>query len=200
MRFEEAANIRDLISTVEEMEQKQKMAAAEGDDADIFAFYAETPLVAVNLFHMRNGHIVDRREFFWEEQIDLNPAEFFEALMKQVYLNQPYIPGLIHVPVDFEDLEDARRVSVREAGPEGRDPDASAGAEKGDAFSRRDKREAQFRRAISSDEAVLADHRGGSAGRVSARLNRRNESNASTSPTFKAPTRSPAWWSGKTAR
>ena len=37
MRFEEAANLRDLISTVEEMEQKQKMAAAEGDDADIFA-------------------------------------------------------------------------------------------------------------------------------------------------------------------
>ena len=47
MRFEEAANIRDLISTVEEMDQKQKMAAAEGDDADIFAYYAEPPLVAV---------------------------------------------------------------------------------------------------------------------------------------------------------
>jgi excinuclease ABC subunit C len=106
MQFEQAANIRDLISTVEEMEQKQKMAAAEGDDADIFAYYAETPLVAVNLFHMRNGHIVDRREFFWEDQIDWNPAEFFEALLKQVYLNQPYIPGLIQVPVGFEDLED----------------------------------------------------------------------------------------------
>ena len=106
MRFEEAANLRDLVSTVEEMEQKQKMAAAEGDDADIFAFYAEPPLVAVNLFHMRNGHIVDRREFFWEDQLEWNPPEFFEALLKQVYLNQPYIPGLIHVPVAFEDLED----------------------------------------------------------------------------------------------
>ena len=106
MRFEQAASIRDLISTVEEMEQKQKMAAAEGDDTDIFAYYAEPPLVAVNLFHMRNGHIVDRREFFWEDQIDSNPSEFFEALLKQVYLNQPYIPGLIHVPVEFEDRED----------------------------------------------------------------------------------------------
>jgi excinuclease ABC subunit C len=106
MRFEEAANLRDLVSTVEEMEQKQKMAAAEGDDADIFAFYAEPPLVAVNLFHMRNGHIVDRREFFWEDQLDWNPPEFFEALLKQVYLNQPYIPGLIQVPVAFEDMED----------------------------------------------------------------------------------------------
>ena len=44
--------------------------------------YAEPPLVAVNLFHMRNGHIVDRREFFWEDQIDWNPPEFFEALLE----------------------------------------------------------------------------------------------------------------------
>jgi excinuclease ABC subunit C len=105
-RFEEAASIRDLISTVEELEQKQKMAAAEGDDADIFAYYAEPPLIAVNLFHLRHGHIVDRREFFWEDQIDFDPSEFFEALLKQVYLNQQHIPGLIHVPVAFEDLQD----------------------------------------------------------------------------------------------
>ena len=71
------ASLRDLISTVEEMEQKQKMAAAEGDDADIFAYYAEPPLVAVNLFHLRNGHIVDRREFFWEDQLEFDPPEFF---------------------------------------------------------------------------------------------------------------------------
>lgn len=106
MRFEHAASLRDLMSTVEEMEQRQKMAAAEGDDADIFAYYAEPPLVAVNLFHMRNGHIVDRREFFWEDQIEFDPPVLMEALMKQVYLNQPYIPGNIHTPVAFEDLDD----------------------------------------------------------------------------------------------
>jgi excinuclease ABC subunit C len=106
MQFERAASLRDLIGTVEEMEQKQKMAAAEGDDADIFAFYAEPPLIAVNLFHMRNGDIVDRREFFWEDQIDFHPPEFFEALIKQVYMNQGYVPANIHVPVAFEELED----------------------------------------------------------------------------------------------
>jgi excinuclease ABC subunit C len=105
MRFEEAANLRDLISTVEEMEQKQKMAAAEGDNIDILAYYAEPPLVAVNLFHLRAGKIVDRREFFWEDQTEFDAAEFFSALLKQVYLNQEYIPSMIHVPVEFEDLE-----------------------------------------------------------------------------------------------
>ncbi len=105
MRFEEAAALRDLLSTVEEMDQRQKMAAAKGDDIDIFAAHAEPPLVAVNLFHLRNGQIVDRREFFWEDQEEYDESQFFSALMKQMYLDQQHIPSIIHVPVDFEDSE-----------------------------------------------------------------------------------------------
>jgi excinuclease ABC subunit C len=105
MRFEQAASLRDLLSTVEEMEQRQKMAAAKGDDVDIFAYYAEPPLVAVNLFHLRNGQIVDRREFFWEDQEEFDASVFFSSLIKQVYLDQQFIPAEIHIPVEFEDLE-----------------------------------------------------------------------------------------------
>ncbi len=105
MLFEQAAVLRDVIGTVEEMEQRQKMAAAEGDDIDIFGFYAEPPLVAANVFHLRNGRIVDRREFFWEDQAVFDPAEFLSQLLKQFYLDQQYVPGLIHVPAEFEDRE-----------------------------------------------------------------------------------------------
>jgi excinuclease ABC subunit C len=105
MRFEEAAALHELLVTVEEMGEKQKMAAAEGSDTDIFAYYAEPPLLAVNIFHLRGGHIVDRREFFWEDQREFDPPEFFASLLKQVYLNDPYIPAFIHVPVEFEDRE-----------------------------------------------------------------------------------------------
>ena len=122
MRFEEAASLRDLLTTVEEIEERQKMAAAKGDDVDIFACYAEPPLVALNLFHLRNGQIVDRREFFWEDQQEFDEPQFFSSLLKQIYLDQQYIPGEIHVPVDFEDrdaLEELlsekrnRRVEIR---------------------------------------------------------------------------------------
>jgi excinuclease ABC subunit C len=104
-RYEEAAALHSLIATVEEMGEKQKMAATQGDDTDIFACYAEPPLVAANLFHLRGGHIVDRREFFWEDRRDFDQAEFFASLLKQLYLNEPYIPAVIHVPVDFEERE-----------------------------------------------------------------------------------------------
>jgi excinuclease ABC subunit C len=103
MRFEEAASWRDLLSTVEEMDQRQKMAAASGDDADIFAVYAEPPLVAVNLFHLRRGAIVDRREFFWEDRVEFDEPAFLSSLLLQIYLDQQYVPTVIHVPVDFED-------------------------------------------------------------------------------------------------
>ena len=105
MHFEEAGGLRDLIATVEEIAERQKMATANGDDVDIFAVYAEPPLVALNLFHLRNGQIVDRREIFWEDQFEFDEPHFFSALLKQIYLDQPFIPAEIHVPVEFEDCE-----------------------------------------------------------------------------------------------
>src|SRR5664279_5385183 len=105
MRFDQAASLRDLLATVEEIEERQKMAAAKGDDVDIFAIYAEPPLVALNLFLLRNGQIVDRRELFWEDQLEYDEPVFLSSLLKQMYLDQQFIPAEIHVPADFEDRE-----------------------------------------------------------------------------------------------
>ncbi len=123
-QYELAAKYRDLISTLALLEQKQRIAAVEGDDADVFGYHYENEMLAVNLFHMRGGKIVDKREFFWEDlppqQVQMpdpsgapdsrqsasgafEPGEFFSSLMKQVYLDQQYVPHTIYVPVDFED-------------------------------------------------------------------------------------------------
>jgi excinuclease ABC subunit C len=103
--YEDAARYRDLVSTVEQLRERQKMAAARGQDVDILGFHQEDSLVAVNLFHLRGGRAVDRREFFWEDVEDFKPREFFSALVKQIYLDQQYLPDEIHVPVEFEDRE-----------------------------------------------------------------------------------------------
>jgi excinuclease ABC subunit C len=152
--YERAARYRDMLSTVAQLQEKQRMAAAEGDDQDVFGYHYENDMLAVNVFHLRGGKILDRREFFWEElpeittpsaaeeitetdraqppgspeRADLaragaqpppavngtgqgayapsasfNPGEFFSALMKQVYIDQQYVPRDILAPVDFED-------------------------------------------------------------------------------------------------
>jgi len=102
-RYEAAAAHRDLIRTVEEIGERQKIAAAQGDDTDILAYYAEPPQVAVNLFHVRGGRVVDRRDFYWEELDPLEPEEFIASLLKQLYLETAYFPRFIHVPIEFED-------------------------------------------------------------------------------------------------
>jgi excinuclease ABC subunit C len=102
-KYEEAAGYRDLLHTLTEMETRQKMAAAEGDDTDVLAWYAEPPQVAVNLFHIRGGRVVDRRDFYWEEMEEFVPQEFLPSLLKQLYIDAAYLPRYIHVPMNFED-------------------------------------------------------------------------------------------------
>jgi excinuclease ABC subunit C len=153
-QFELAARLRDQIVTVHQMQDKQRIASAENEDADVFGYHYENEMLAVNLFHMRGGKIVDRRDFFWEELPEFlsetlnelvaskdeeqhiprvepdpsvsapeieeetpiiqyapvselggafSPAEFFSALLKQLYLDQSYIPRSILVPVEFPD-------------------------------------------------------------------------------------------------
>jgi excinuclease ABC subunit C len=139
--FERAARYRDLISTVEQLQEKQRIASVEGDDADVFGYHYENQMLAVNLFHMRGGKVLDRREFFWDDlpefaqQLDQNdeetsvpartaddcfhPAEFFSALLKQLYLAQPYVPRNIYVPVDFEDREELEEALSEQLAGEG---------------------------------------------------------------------------------
>lgn len=122
--YELAAKYRDLISTVAQLEEKQRIASVDGSDADAIGYHYENKMMAVNLFHLRGGKVLDRREFFWEEpealtvtlgddgevsaagpSAGLNVGQFFSSLLKQLYLDAQYIPRQIFIPVDFEDRE-----------------------------------------------------------------------------------------------
>jgi len=111
MQFELAAKYRDLIVTVEQLSEKQRMEKADGEDIDVISYHWENHLLAVNLFHMRGGKVLDRREFFWEDLGEMETAagfevgDFFSTLLKQLYLDAHYIPRCIYIPVDFEDRE-----------------------------------------------------------------------------------------------
>jgi excinuclease ABC subunit C len=179
-QFELAARLRDQIVTVHQLHDKQRIASVDNEDADVFGYHYENGMLAVNLFHMRGGKIVDRRDFFWEElpeflletlneatveevggvvevrvgseegpraedvtaevsrwlepdpartapevsevaegdlvQLgalsepapseaggEFSPAAFFASLLKQLYLDQRYVPRTVLVPVNFPD-------------------------------------------------------------------------------------------------
>jgi excinuclease ABC subunit C len=114
--FEQAAAYRDLLRTLEDIEERQRIAAAQGDDTDVLAYYAEPPLVAADLFHLRGGRVVDRREFYWEDLEEFDPREFVPSLLKQLYLEAEYLPKAIHVSADFEDRELLEAALMERAG------------------------------------------------------------------------------------
>jgi excinuclease ABC subunit C len=114
--FEQAAAYRDLLRTLEDIEERQRIAAAQGDDTDVLAYHAEPPLVAADLFHLRGGRVVDRREFYWEELEEFDPQEFVPSLLKQLYLEAEYLPKAIHVSTDFEERELLEETLTERAG------------------------------------------------------------------------------------
>ncbi len=131
MRYELAAKYRDLRKTVIKLSEQQKMATTSESDIDIFGYYREGKRLALQLFTMREGDIVGRREFFWEDLPEeaFNPAEFLSDVLSQYYssgtgvspvdegaltgvdLHRPdarppsFMPREIHVPIDFADRE-----------------------------------------------------------------------------------------------
>ena len=104
-QFELAAKYRDLRNTVLALGEQQKMAYTADRDVDIFGFYREEQRLALQLFTMREGRIVGRREFFWEdlpEDDSFDPGTFLGEVLIQYY-STDYVPLEIHVPNDFED-------------------------------------------------------------------------------------------------
>jgi excinuclease ABC subunit C len=117
-KFEIAARYRDLYKTVIALGGEQKMAYTAERDVDIFGFYREEQRLALQLFTMREGRIVGRREFFWEdlpEDDSFDAGEFLGEVLVQYY-STDYVPLEIHVPVDFEDRSTFEQVLTERRG------------------------------------------------------------------------------------
>lgn len=107
MKYEIAAKYRDLRKTVQTLAEQQKMATSADLDVDIFGYYREGARLALQLFTMREGKVVGRREFFWEdlpEDDGFDPSAFLSEVLTQYY-STDYVPREIHVPGDFADRE-----------------------------------------------------------------------------------------------
>lgn len=106
MRFEAAARYRDQIRTIQKLGEQQKMLTVSDSDVDVFGYYREGRQLALALFTVREGKVVGKREFYWEDLSDpFDPGTFIGQALKQYYTGGDYAPGEVHVPVEFEDRE-----------------------------------------------------------------------------------------------
>jgi excinuclease ABC subunit C len=116
-QFETAARLRDQLSIIHQLQEKQRAATAEqSDDTDVFGYHFEDGNLAVNLFHVRSGKIVDRREFFWEDLPELleaaapeseEPASAVKGAGFSPYIDEPKSSGALAPEGNASDLPGA---------------------------------------------------------------------------------------------
>ena len=107
LNFEEAARYRDLIKSVQQVSQKQKMSEGVGEDRDIIGvamdhenFDADA---VIQTFFIRDGRLMGREHFYMNHVGGKTEAEILSEFMKQFYAGTPFIPGTIMIPEDVED-------------------------------------------------------------------------------------------------
>src|SRR5256714_2932495 len=101
--FELATYYRDLIRTVERVQAEQQVASAEDEDVDVWGLYEEGGDVAVQLFVLRDGNVVDRRELFWEKVGDYQPTYFLGEVLQRYYQDNLFIAPEVLIPFDVEE-------------------------------------------------------------------------------------------------
>jgi excinuclease ABC subunit C len=103
--YEMATYYRDLVRTVERVQAEQQVASAEDEDADVWGLYEEGSDVAVQLFVIRDGNIVDRRELFWEKVDAYQSSYFLSEVLQRYYQDNMFIPREVLIPFEVEESE-----------------------------------------------------------------------------------------------
>lgn len=105
LEFEKAARFRDAIALIERISERQRMAMTSFDEEDYFGYYEQEGMLSLEVFHVRRGLVVGRREFFFEELPMADYARFLSSVIEQYYLEQHFIPRRIYVPLEPEGKE-----------------------------------------------------------------------------------------------
>ncbi len=100
-----ATYYRDLVRTVERIQAEQQVSSADDEDADVWGLYEEGSDVAVQLFVIRDGNVVDRRELFWEKVDDYQPTYFLGEVLQRYYQDNLFIPPEVLIPFEVEECD-----------------------------------------------------------------------------------------------
>jgi excinuclease ABC subunit C len=103
--YEVATYYRDLVRTVERIQAEQQVSSADDEDADVWGLYEEGSDVAVQLFVIRDGNVVDRRELFWEKVGDYQPTYFLGEVLQRYYQDNLFIPPEVLIPFEVEECD-----------------------------------------------------------------------------------------------
>ena len=105
MEFEDAARYRDLLSSVRQVSQKQKITEGVGEDKDILALYQDETEAVVQVFFVRDGRLIGREHYYMTHVPENNKPAILQDFVKQFYAGTPFIPRELMLQYEIEDAE-----------------------------------------------------------------------------------------------
>ena len=105
LEFERAIELRDLLNSVKQVAQKQKITASDGEDKDVIAVSTDRKEAVVQVFFVRDGRLIGREHFYLQVAPHDNRSTIINSFLKQFYSGTPFIPKEIMLQEEIEDRE-----------------------------------------------------------------------------------------------
>ncbi len=105
LEFEKAIEYRELLGSVKQIAQKQKITHTDGEDKDIIAYAADDRDAVVQVFFIRDGKLIGRDHFYVRIGAEDTGPQILGTFIKQFYSGTPFIPREVMLPEAIEEPE-----------------------------------------------------------------------------------------------
>ena len=103
MEFEKAIEYRELISSVKQVAQKQKITSGDGEDKDVIAVACDDRDAVVQVFFVRGGRLIGRDHFYLQVAPQDTKGQILDSFIKQFYSGTPFIPKEVMIQEEIEE-------------------------------------------------------------------------------------------------
>ncbi len=104
MEFERAIEYRELLNSVKQIAQKQKITSFDGEDKDIIALANDERDAVVQVFFIRGGKLIGREHFYVRVAAEDSEGQVLTTFVKQFYSGTPFLPKEIMLSAEIEDI------------------------------------------------------------------------------------------------
>ena len=105
LKFEEAADYRDLMQSIQKIGERQKITGSQGEDKDVIALAADEEDAVVQVFFIRDGKMIGRDHFYLRIAADASSSQVLLNFVKQFYAGTPFIPRELMLQEEIEEID-----------------------------------------------------------------------------------------------
>ena len=104
LRFEDAAECRDLMQSIQKIGERQKITGSQGEDKDVIALASDEEDAVAQVFFIRDGKMIGRDHFYLKIAADTAPEQVLLNFVKQFYAGTPFVPKELMLQLEIDEI------------------------------------------------------------------------------------------------